>query len=75
VVLDERRAAVEDGLGVVVEGGDVVAVREGQRGELAGRHGLLQDGHAGRADHVVGRAAVDQDRLGDLGQVRGGDAP
>src|SRR6266568_5811929 len=60
VIPDELEAAFEDGPGVVVERRDVVAVGAFTHGHLVARHPGQQRAHAGRTDHVVGRAPVDE---------------
>src|ERR1700744_5236458 len=68
VILDELVAALEDGLGVVVEGGHVVTIRQLTHGDAVLGQSGKQRLHAGRADYVVDHAAVHQHWLADLPQ-------
>src|SRR5262245_44320297 len=66
---NEVQAASEDGLRIVVEGSDVIAVRALPDLKLVCGQSLAQDLEVGGPDHVVGRTAIHQDRLRHLVQM------
>src|SRR5450755_4963392 len=72
---DEPQAPSEDDLGVVVQGRDVIAIRQLADFQLTGRQCLAQQREAGRPDHVIGRAPVGQHRLSQVTEVLAGDPP
>src|SRR5919112_4211377 len=65
---DELDRALEDRRGVVVEGGDVVAVLEHPLLEVDRRHRRQDDPTRGRVDDPVRARAEQQQRLGHLGE-------
>ena len=62
-------------VGIVVQRGHVVAVRALTHGELCGRQRGPQHLHTARSHHMVGRADVDQHRLGNLAKLLLGGLP
>src|SRR6185312_7422838 len=72
---DELQAPSENDLGVVVQGCDVIAISQLANIQLALRQGGAKHLQAGRPDHVIGAAAIDQDGLGQVAEMILGDAP
>src|SRR5215831_10493092 len=72
---NEIQASGEDGVGVVVEGRDVITVWTLPDLELAGRQCLAEDCQARGTDEVVFLAVVDQHGSGDAAQITLRDLP